>query len=134
MKIMTNNKTDSKKTFHAIFSEMLSDRMRVLTDDKSRKLDRTFCIECYSIIFHAVEDILKAVNVGIENEGANWISQGYYDCVSLNGNEANGLDPNIFTQRASLKNIGNVELVKMFAILRGSPFALEIAQEIKSRN
>jgi glycosyltransferase involved in cell wall biosynthesis len=102
----------------------------VLTDDKSRKLDRAFCIECYSIIFHAVEDILKSVNVGIENEGANWISQAYYDCVSLNGNEANGLDPNIFTQRASLKNIGNVELVKMFAILRGSPFALEIAQEI----
>jgi hypothetical protein len=56
----------------------------------------------------------------------------YYD--SININETQELDPNIFTQRASLKNIETKEIALMAVMLNGTEFAVPFISEVKQRS
>jgi hypothetical protein len=56
----------------------------------------------------------------------------YYDAVTINGNQE--LDPNIFSQRASVKNVETKELAMLATIFSGTPFAVPFIHETKKRS
>lgn len=117
------------KNIHESVSTLLSSK---LTKHKSEKLNSTTCIAIYQDIFETFVDVFQESNVNISNEGLNIISQLYYDAVAINGNQE--LDPNIFTQRASVKNIETKELALLASMFSQTPFAVPFISEIKKRS
>jgi hypothetical protein len=103
-----------------------------LSKRKGQKLDRSTCIEIYNDIFFTLSEVVKSASTPLSNESVNLLSQMYYDSITINDNQE--LDPNIFTQRASLKNIETKELTLMSVMVSGTPFAVPFIQEVKRRS
>ena len=103
-----------------------------LSKRKGQKLDRTTCIEIYNDIFFTLSEVVKSASTPLSNESVNLLSQMYYDSITINDNQE--LDPSIFTQRASLKNIETKELALISVMMSGTPFAVPFIQEVKLRS
>lgn len=116
-------------TLHESVSKLLVEKLTIY---KSKSLKKDVCISIYSTIFQSLENLFTTSNVKISNESLNWIAQSYYDAITINENQE--LDPNIFTQRASLQNIDTKELALMSVMLKDSPFYSEIVSSIRRRS
>lgn len=116
-------------TLHESVSKLLVEKLSVY---KTRSLKKDVCISIYSTIFQCLENLFTSSNVQITNESLNWIAQSYYDAVTINENQE--LDPNIFTQRASLQNVDTKELALLSVMLKDSPFYPEIVSLIRRRS
>lgn len=115
--------------FHDTIVAMLAERLDVLN---GRSLNRATCLEFYHVIFNNLQDIFTKAEVELTNESLNWLAQGYYDSILINGRDQ--LDPSIFTQRAKFENISTRELVLLAGLLRGSELVYEVVSEIKRRS
>lgn len=122
-------KTD-KRNFHEVFSELL--QTRLLSVYKTMKLDRSTCLMIYRDIFDITSTIISESKIELSNESVNYIAQQYYDGILINENDE--LDPNIFTQRASLSNIKTSELALLAMMMKGTLFTAPILAEIKMRS
>lgn len=118
-----------KKNIHEVLSKLITTR---LLGQKNEHLNRTTCILMYQDIFSSIEELCTTSGVAISNESMNYLAQMYYDAVVVNENHT--LDPNIFTQKASLDNIPTQELVLLAMFMNGTPFAAEFIDKIKSRS
>lgn len=115
--------------FHQTISKLVTER---LSRRKGEKLTSVVCSEIYQDIFFTLAEVFKEANTPLGNESVNYLSQLYYDSITINDNQ--GLDPNIFTQRASLSNIHTKEIALMATMLNGTPFASPFISEIKKRS
>ena len=98
---------------------------------KGEKFNTSVCSEIYQDIFFSLTEIFKEAKTPLCNESVNFLAQLYYDAVTINDNQE--LDPNIFTQRASLNNIPTKEIVLMATMMSGTPFAHPFIFEAKKR-
>ena len=117
------------KNIHESISKLL---LKSLTKYKSQNLNKETCLKIYQDMFETVVDLFQSSKVNISNEGVNLVCQMYYDSVVINNNQ--GLDPNIFSQRASLKNVETKELALLASFFTNTPFAEPIIFEIKRRS
>ena len=115
--------------FHDTIVAMLAERLDIL---RGKDLNRMTCMEFYHVIFNNLQDIFTKSEVQLSNESLNWIAQGYYDSILINGREQ--LNPSIFTQRAKFENIPTKELILLAGLLRGSELVYEVVGEIKRRS
>lgn len=116
--------------FNEAVSRLLVERLKSF---KRETLDLVTCTSIYQTIFATLAEVFEMSKVGITNESMNYLAQSYYDCVSVNST-AQGLDPNIFTQRAKVENIETRELALLAVMLNGTDFALPLIAEIKRRS
>ena len=122
--------TDNK--LHETISKILVDR---LERNKGKNLNRETCTSIYQDIFYSISEILKESNTPLGNESANFLSQMYYDCVSIQTTSGTlELDPNIFEKRAKLENIPTKEIALMATMMRGTPLVAPFVSEIKRRS
>jgi hypothetical protein len=106
--------------------------MHRLEKHKSKRLNKENCTLIYQDIFDCFVNLFQESNIKITNEAMNLLSQLYYDSVTINGNQE--LDPNIFEQRASVKNIETKELALLATVLNGTIFSDIFIFEIKKRS
>jgi hypothetical protein len=121
--------------FHRIISNLLSARLKpMLPQDNGTKKDLNLvaCVEIYNKIFETMVEVITEADVGITNEGMNYLAQQYYDGVLINGHQE--LDPDIFTQRAKVTNMETEELTLLAVLLNGTDFALPVLEEVKKRS
>jgi hypothetical protein len=102
-----------------------------LEKHKNRKLNAETCNLIYQDVFNCFVDLFKNAEIKLSNEAMNLISQMYYDSISINDTQE--LDPNIFTQRATTKNVETKELAMLASFFNGTPFAGVFIGEIKRR-
>lgn len=112
------------------FSQLFEQKLKKYT--KEHSLNATTCTMIYSELFETLVEIFEQSNVKITNESMNYVAQMYYDSILINGNQE--LDPNIFNQRASLKNIETKELALLAMMFNHSDFATPFIYEIKHRS
>ena len=117
------------KSIHEPVSKLLTTKLEKY---KNKNLNSAVCTEIYQDIFETFVDIFQESNTKISNEAMNILSQMYYDAVAINGSQE--LDPNIFSQRASVKNIETKELSLLATMFTSTPFAALFIQEIKTRS
>jgi len=124
---------EQKPNFNQIFSEILADRLSMYSNTK-KHLERTTCIEIYTVIFNVLTDVVKQAQVVLTNEGVNYIAQQYYLSVLINPGAGNQeLDETIFDKLAKLENIETKELLLIGGLMRGTGFLPDIVREIKRR-
>lgn len=99
---------------------------------KNEKLNASICTVIYQDIFETFVDLFQESKIEVSNEAMNMLCQMYYDAVSINGNQE--LDPNIFSQRASVKNVETKELALLASFFSNTPFAAPFIYEIKRRS
>lgn len=117
------------KNIHESVSKLLTTK---LEKHKNEKLDSSLCLEIYQDIFKTFVDIFQESKIDVSNEAMNLICQMYYDAITINGNQE--LDPGIFTQRASVKNVETKELALLASMFSRTPFAIPFISEIKKRS
>ena len=115
--------------FHESISKLLTLKLQPF---KERNLDLVTCIEIYTTIFDTMVEVVTGAQIPITNESMNYLAQQYYEAVSINDTQE--LDPEIFTQKASLNGIETKELALLAVMLSGTDFALPIIAEIKKRS
>ena len=124
--------TDKKLSFNDAFVGTLQERLLVFLN---RKSDKALHLEVYMVIFNVLGDMFNQANMKLSDEGVNFLAQLYYDSISLNGDEREGMDPNIFTQRARLDNIRTEELILYANLFKDVPAYLGLFMaEIKRRS
>lgn len=99
---------------------------------KAKNLDSSTCTSIYQDVFETFVDIFQESKIDISNEAMNMVCQMYYDAITINGNQE--LDPGIFSQRASVKNIETKELALMGSLFSNTPFAIPFIAEVKRRS
>jgi hypothetical protein len=117
--------------FHETISGLLSAKLQPLIAE-GRALNLVACVEIYTTIFDALAEVVTAAALDMSNECVNYLAQQYYDGIVVNGNQE--LDPDIFTQRATLEGIQTKELALLAVMLQGTDFALPIVEQIKQRS
>jgi hypothetical protein len=117
------------KNIHESVSKLLSLKLEKY---KSEKLSSSTCTAIYQDIFETFVDLFQESKIEVSNEAMNMVCQMYYDAVTINGNQE--LDPNIFSQRASVKNVETKELAMLATIFSGTPFAVPFIHETKKRS
>lgn len=117
------------KNIHESVSCLLTAK---LVKYKNEKFNVATCTLIYQDIFETFVDVIQESQIEISNEAMNMICQMYYDVVAINGNQE--LDPNIFSQRASVKNIETKELALLASIFSNTPFAVPFILEVKKRS
>jgi len=117
------------KNIHESVSRLLNKKLEKY---KNEKLNSSTCTAIYQDIFESFVDLFQESKVNISNEAMNLVCQMYYDAVAINGTQE--LDPNIFSQRASIKMIETKELAMMASMFSNTPFASPFIFEIKKRS
>lgn len=117
------------KNIHESVSKLLTMKLEKY---KNEKLNTGTCTAIYQDIFEGIVDIFQESKIEISNEAMNMVCQMYYDAVTINGNQE--LDPNIFSQRANVKNIETKELAMLGTLLSKTPFAAPFIYEVKQRS
>lgn len=120
---------DKKPGINDAITKLLGAKLRPFT---ARSLDLVTCTEIYQVIFDTLVEVATTAETGLTNEAMNFTAQCYYDAVAINGNQE--LDPNIFTQRASVSNMETKELALLVVMLHGTDFTIPLLQEIKRRS
>jgi hypothetical protein len=118
-----------KKQIYDSLTQLL---VKKLEKHRSSKLDTASCVLIYNDIFECVTEVFQGANIQISNEAMNMVCQMYYDAITINENHE--LDPNIFSQRASAKNIATKELALLGTLFSGTPFSTAFIAEIKRRS
>ena len=106
------------KNIHESVSKLLSIKLEKY---KSEKLNLSTCTTIYQDVFETFVDLFQESKTEVSNEAMNMVCQMYYDAITINGNQE--LDPNIFSQRASVKNIETKELALLASLFSNTPFA-----------
>jgi hypothetical protein len=119
------------KNIHESLSKLLLARLGKYKKE-NKKLNKETCIAIYQDIFETTVQLFQSADIKICNESMNLISQMYYDSIQINENQE--LDPNIFSQRASLLNIETKELALLASFFTNTPFAEPFIFEIKKRS
>jgi hypothetical protein len=114
---------------HESVSKLLTLRLEKY---KNKSLNKETCIQIYSDIFDCFVDLFQESNIKIANESMNLLAQMYYESITINSNQE--LDPSIFEQRASVKNIETKELALLATMLSGTAFSGPFITEIKRRS
>lgn len=114
--------------FNDVVTKLLTEKLKKFSD---KQLNLVICVEIYQVIFDSLVEVFETAKTGLTNEAMNYMAQQYYDGVLINGREE--LDPNIFTQRASISSIETKELALMAVMLSGTDFAIPLIHEIKRR-
>ena len=120
---------------HEHIVKLLDARLAPLVKvDPSERLDLNLvaCTDIYTTIFETLVEVVENAKIPIDNEAMNYLAQAYYDGVLINGRQE--LDPEIFSQRASLENIETRQLALLAVILFGTDFAKPIIAEVKRRS
>lgn len=117
------------KNIHESVSKLIVQR---LEKHKKSSLNRETCSQIYQDIFNCFVDIFENSEIKIMNESMNFLSQMYYDSITINNNQE--LDPSIFTQRAKLDNIPTKEVALLATMMNETPFAAPFIAEIKRRS
>jgi hypothetical protein len=99
---------------------------------KSGNLNTATCTAIYQEVFETFVDLFEGANVKVSNEAMNLVCQLHYDAITINGNQE--LDPNIFSQKASVKNVETKELAMLASLFSNTPFATPFILEIKKRS
>jgi hypothetical protein len=99
---------------------------------KSETLNTATCVAIYQEIFETFVDLFEGASVKVSNEAMNLVCQLHYDAITINNNQE--LDPNIFTQRASVKNVETKELALLGSLFSNTPFAAPFILEVKKRS
>ena len=118
-----------KQSFHDAISKLLIER---LSKRKNQKLNKATCIEISNDIFFTLYKVIKNASTPLSTESVNFLAQMYYDSIDIN--ETQELDPNIFTQRAKLENIETKEIALLAVMLNGTEFATPFITEVKRRS
>lgn len=118
---------------HNTISSILQNKFNKTLQESKLTNSREGSLMIYTIIFDSIVEIIKTSNVQLTNESTNYIAQMYYDSISINST-GDGLDPNIFTQRASLKNIDTKEIALLALMFTQTPFCIPMIAEIKHRS
>jgi hypothetical protein len=124
---MNEEHNKKQQVFDAI-SKMIEQKLFVY---KNESINPLICLKIYQEIFSTFTEVLNNSKIQISNEALNYVAQLFYDMVKINNNKE--LDPNIFTQRASLDNVETKDLKIIITILKGSPVALIPFEELKKR-
>lgn len=103
-----------------------------LSKRKGEKLTSQMCSEIYQDIFYSLTKVFEQTSAPLCNEAVNYIAQMYYDSVTINDGQE--LDPNIFTERASLSNISTKEIALMAVMFNKTPYAAPFIFEVKKRS
>lgn len=97
---------------------------------------RATCLQIYNEIFQCLVEVFEMFSdrssVELTNEALNFLAQMYYDSIVINQNQE--LDPNIFTQRASVKNLETKELALLGLMFSGTELAIPFVQEVRHRS
>lgn len=103
---------------------------------QKRRLDSTSCVEMYREIFDTLVEVMSQTGAKLTNESMNVLSQLYYDSVTVTDDSGRKqeLDPNIFTKRASLRDIETRELTLLAMMFNGSPYSPLFIHEYKRRS
>lgn len=117
------------KNIHESISKLLTNNIQKY---KSRSLNSQTCTMIYQDMFETICNLFQESKINISNEAVNLVCQMYYDSISINNNQS--LDPNIFSQRASVKNLETKELSMLASFFTNTQFALPLIQEIKHRS
>ena len=115
--------------FNESISALLAERLKEYHD---KSLDLVVCVDIYKTIFDSLVEVFETAGTGLTNEAMNYLAQQYYDAVLINGKEE--LNPNIFTQRATMENIETKELALLAVMLNGTDFAVPLIREVKRRS
>jgi len=113
---------------NVIITKLLVERLEVY---KGRSLDKQICTEIYQTLFNSLADIFSKSKAPLSNESVNFIAQCYYNAVEINNRQI--LDPNIFSQKASLSNVPTKELALLALMLKFTDFAPVVFTELKKR-
>ena len=115
-----------KSASNAIFKLITSRfKMKILNSP----LNKPKCIEIYTTIFDTLIEVFNEGNVVFSNEAMNFIAQGIYDSINVNGGQQ--LDPTIFDKRAQVENIDKKNLAMICMMFKETDFALEAFNFLK---
>lgn len=117
--------------FHSSIAQLLGQKLKPLTEGK-KDLNVLTCVEIYTTIFETLVEVVTEADIQIGNEAMNFLAQQYYDGILINGHQE--LDPDIFTQRATLKEVSTEELTLLAVLLNGTDFCVPVLEEIKHRS
>lgn len=119
------------REFHLTISRLLETKLQPLLS-QNKSLTLLTCVEIYNTIFDTLVECVTTAQFPMSNEAVNYLAQQYYDGILINGTQE--LDPDIFSQRATVENIETKELALLAVMLNGTDFALPILAEIKKRS
>jgi hypothetical protein len=117
--------------FFKAVSQLLNERLKPVSRVKA-SLNLAACTEIYTRIFDTVVELVTETNIPLTNEAVNYVAQCFYDGVLINGEHE--LDPDIFRQRATVKNMETKELALLAVMFSGTDFTKPIVEEIKHRS
>jgi hypothetical protein len=115
--------------FHDSIAKLLTAK---LAEYKNARLDRTVCTQIYVAVFQTLQTLIEETKTPLSNEAVNYIAQQYYDGILINDNQE--LDPEIFTQRATLNAIPTNELALLAMMFEGTDFRIPVIEAIKNRS
>jgi hypothetical protein len=116
---------------HRVLASITQLMIRNLTKFYDKHIDKILCYEVYQTVFETAVDVFQQSNITLTNEAMNFLAQMFYDFVDINGKQ---LDPDIFTQRASLANIETKELAFLATMFEGTDISLIFISEIRRRS
>lgn len=119
----------TERTFSKMMEEMLNERLKIF---KGKTLNRQTLMELYTTIFNLSSDIFIQSKVELSNEAVNMIAQLYYEDININHRQ--GVDEQIYTQKAKFENIPNHELVIMTKLWKDHPYGQVFVGALKKRS
>lgn len=120
----------TKENFNTAISRLMTERLQKYVNEPSTVETH---IKAYQEIFNTLADVFQESGVGLTNEAVNYIAQEYYDSIVTGDREDDRLNPHIFTQRASLKNIPTTDLGLLATMFKDTKLFHSIIHELKGR-
>lgn len=108
--------------------QMINERIQAFV---RKDLTAALHYEIYETIFNVVKEVMLNANAGVTNEFINFVAQHVYDNISLGGN--NRLDPNIFSQRATVENLTKGEILLALPLMLTETSAANLIRAVKGR-
>lgn len=121
---------EPKEDFNTAMSRLMTQRLQKYINEP---MSIEVCIKAYQEIFNALADVLQESGVGLTNEAVNYVAQSYYDSVVTGDREDDRLNPHIFTQRATLKNVPTTDLGLLATLFKDTKLFKGIVHELKGR-
>jgi len=117
------------KTASESILKLLGSRVKNITVNQD--LSKAKCIEIYTLIFDTLVEVFNEARVQFSNDAMNYMAQGIYDSVEVNGGMT--LDPNIFDKRSKAEDIDSKNLAMICMMFKETDFALEAYYNMNKR-